>query len=93
MIVCYVSMIVCCIDALYWWSGGGQVVHLGILFICSLGHLVSLASLSRWLDEALASLMGGGSESLIYLYSSLTHPPTDSQIQFNRLFDDSISLK
>ena len=66
---------------------GDQVVH----WVC--GALVSLSrwltcALLRWSAWAAGSMRRGGSESLIYLYSSLTHTPTDSQIQFNRLFDD-----
>ena len=81
------SLIVCCIDALYWWSGGapwplrcGSLVHW--LTCCA----APLLRLPAWAAE---SMRRGGTESLIYCCSSLTHTPTDSQIQFNRLFDDS----
>ena len=70
---------------------GDQVVHLSRWGV---GHW-----LTDWPDallhcfacqpEPLSRWGGGGGESLICCCSSLTHTPTDSQIQFNRLFDDS----
>ena len=86
-----VSMTVWCVDALHWWSGGAPWP----LRCWSLVHWLACCAAQCFADqpEPLSRWSGGGGESLICCCSSLTHTPTDSQIQFNRLFDDSVSPK